>query len=56
MKITCTKLEKKWLVKALVEGDTCYHYACGDCYPTCEECVEKRIEWEIVENDEEEEF
>ena len=47
MKIVCTPVEKEWLVPLMVESESCPIKA--KCNPPCHECLQKSIEWEIIE-------
>ena len=53
MKIECTNAQKEKLIEAISDRFDCNHIISDgdasicDKYRTCEECVEKRIEWNI---------
>lgn len=50
MKITCTYDEKQWLMRLMAESEDCPLMA--KCLPSCIECVQENVQWEIVERSE----
>lgn len=58
MKIICTSDEKEVLMKSIIKSPICPFTATTDCpveicnATECEDCVNKFIEWEIVEDGE----
>lgn len=56
MKIICEQIEKEKLIRTLASEHRCVGAAekGNRCpYETCEECVEKNIEWEITDGEQE---
>lgn len=48
MKIVCTPVEKEWLIPLMAESESCPIKA--KCDPPCPECLQKSIEWVIIED------
>jgi hypothetical protein len=48
VKIVCTAAEKEWLIPLMAESESCLIKA--KCIPQCPECLQKSIEWVIIED------
>ena len=48
MKIVCTAAEKEWLIPLMAESESCPIKA--KCVPSCHECIDKSVEWVIIED------
>lgn len=54
MKITCTQLEKDWLIDALMNTETPCFFETTGTYINCEnckKCLNEKIEWEIKDGE-----
>lgn len=47
MKIVCTPVQKEWLIELMAQAESCPIKA--KCNPPCPECLQKSIEWVIIE-------
>ena len=54
MKITCSETEKERILEAFHRSDICPFKKCKELIipaGKCDECCERRIEWQIVNDD-----